>query len=95
MQAIITKYIGPSNTKAGRIKATWRRYDGHKLQVTVEYDHALSERDNHAAAAMKLCRMGMEGGNEFWYCGELDNGYAFVMQGEQFSRHFGKQPGSA
>jgi hypothetical protein len=64
------------------------------MSVIVGVDHALSERDNHAAAAMKLCRMVSDGGNN-WVCGETDTGYAFVMQGEEFSREFGKQKGAA
>ena len=94
MHAITTKYIGPSDTKGSRIKATWRRYDGHKMQVTVGYDDALSQRDNHAAAAMKLCRMSMDGGND-WTCGETDSGYVFVMLGESFTKYFGKGEGAA
>lgn len=48
-QAIETRYLGPTNTKGGRIKATaWAG------SVTVPYDHALSLEDNHRAAAMAL-----------------------------------------
>lgn len=48
-QAIETRYLGPTNTKGGRIKATaWAG------SVTVPYDHALNSEDNHRAAAMAL-----------------------------------------
>ena len=48
-QAIETKYLGPTNTKGGRIKATaWAG------SVTMPYDHALNAEDNHRAAALLL-----------------------------------------
>lgn len=87
MQAIITKFIGPTNTRGARIKATWQRFDGEVKRV-LSYDHKVSERDNHAAAAMALVREYSDGGNN-WTAGELPNGgYAFVMLGEEFSMHF-------
>lgn len=48
-QAIETKYLGATNTKGGRIKATaWAG------SITVPYDHALDVQDNHAAAQLAL-----------------------------------------
>jgi hypothetical protein len=48
-QAIETKYLGPTNTKGGRIKATaWAG------SVTLPYDHALSAEKNHQKAAFAL-----------------------------------------
>jgi hypothetical protein len=47
MFAILTRYAGPTNTRGGRIIATW---DGGRL--TRPYDHALSAPGNHAAAAL-------------------------------------------
>lgn len=49
MQAIQTKYHGPTNTKGARISA---RSDGGRL--TVGYDHALDAEGNHKAAARLL-----------------------------------------
>jgi hypothetical protein len=49
MQAIETKFFGPSNVKGSRIKAT-----AQAGSVTVGYDHALDSEGNHKAAAMKL-----------------------------------------
>ena len=49
MQAIITKYIGPTNTKHSRIKAT-----AAAGSITVEYNHSLDIEGNHVAAAKKL-----------------------------------------
>ncbi len=94
MFAITTKYLGPTDTKPARITAQWRRYDGQLMKVTIEYDHGMPTRDNHAAAAMKLCRMTIDAGNG-WTCGETDNGYVFVMLGETFTKFFGKQNGMA
>lgn len=48
-QAIVTKYIGPSNTRGSRIKATaWAG------SVTVPYKSNLSSEKNHAEAARSL-----------------------------------------
>ena len=49
MQAIRTKYTGPTNTRPSRIIASC---DAGKL--TVSYDHGLNLDDNHKAAAQKL-----------------------------------------
>ena len=52
MQTIITKYIGVTNHKGSRIKAT---NSGKGASVTLGYDHALNSDENHkkAAAALK------------------------------------------
>jgi hypothetical protein len=49
MQAIQTKYFGPSNVRGSRIKAT-----AAAGSVTVHYDPALNVEDNHKAAAWAL-----------------------------------------
>ena len=49
MQAIKTRYLGPTNFKGSRIKAT-----AQAGSVTVSYDHALNLDENHAAAARVL-----------------------------------------
>jgi hypothetical protein len=56
-QAIETKYLGPTNTRGGRIKArAW------SSSLTVPYDHALNPEDNHRAAADALrAKLGWEG----------------------------------
>ena len=56
-QAIHTRYMGPTNTKGGRIKATaWAG------SVTVPYVHALNAEDNHrAAAGALLAKLGWQG----------------------------------
>lgn len=92
MQAIITKYIGPSNSRGTRIRASIKNnFTSTTTTIYTSYDSGLSERDNHAYAAMALVRkiMDLDSGNN-WTCGELPNGgYCFVMLGEEFSRTFG------
>ncbi len=49
MQAIETKYIGPSNYRGSRIKATCERGS-----ITISYDDALNSDEAHIAAADAL-----------------------------------------
>lgn len=46
MQAILTKYLGPTDHRGARVKA-----QGARSSVTVDWDCALSTDDNHRAAA--------------------------------------------
>ncbi len=48
--AIVTKYLGPTNTLGSRVKAT----DGTN-SVLLPYDHRLTPDGNHYAAARALC----------------------------------------
>ena len=50
MQAIKTRYCGPTDTKGSRIRASC---DGGSLYVS--YDHALDPEENHCAAVKALC----------------------------------------
>lgn len=66
MQAIQTKFLGPTNTKGSRIRATcWL------TSVTVEWDYSLSVEENHKAAIDALVdklnkgRI-MEGNSKLW-----------------------------
>jgi hypothetical protein len=52
MDAIETRYLGPTNTRGGRIKAT--TLGNHAASVTIPLDHALNSWDNHRAAAEAL-----------------------------------------
>lgn len=73
-QAIETRYLGPTNTRPGRIKATaWAG------SVTVQYNHELNTEDNHRAAAMALaakCAKHAEqyGGKSIWSEGTWTQG---------------------
>ena len=49
MQAITTRYHGPTNVRGSRIKAT-----AAAGSITLGYDHALTLDGNHEAAAKAL-----------------------------------------
>ena len=49
MQAIIVKYLGPTNTKGSRLKATCERGS-----ITIPYPHELSGSDCHRKAVASL-----------------------------------------
>lgn len=51
MQAIVTKYLCPTNFKGSRYKAT-----SQAGSITVSADDALSLDDNHAAVCAALCK---------------------------------------
>jgi hypothetical protein len=50
MQAIITKYVGATNTKPSKIVAKCQRGS-----LRVSYDHGLNIDENHKAACDALC----------------------------------------
>lgn len=77
MQAIQTRYLGPTNARGARIKAT-----AAAGSITIDYPHELSGQDCHAKAAQALVeRLGWTGD----YYGRLVGGqlpsgdYAFVF----------------
>ena len=51
MQCIITKYLGPTNTRGARIKAT---ASGSGKSVTISYPHELEGKAAHWEAARQL-----------------------------------------
>jgi len=71
MQAITTKYLGPTNTKGSRIKASCEAGS-----ITVSYDHELSHCDNHDAACKALLNKLEWKGN--YIGGGYSNGYIYV-----------------
>lgn len=84
-QAIVTKYLGPSNTRGSRIKATV--YVG---SVTIAWNHALDAWGNHEQAAFalafKMQWLGSEPTTEqfreqYAQGGLPGSGYAFVQRG--------------
>jgi hypothetical protein len=92
MQAIITKYFSPTNSKPARIKASCPAGT-----IYAAFDHGLSDRDNHAVAAMTLVRkLGWHPQateknlyDALWACGEITGGYAFAMHNfDSFSYAF-------
>lgn len=52
MKAIKTIYLGPTNTKGARIKAT----DGDTNSFIMNYTYELCVDQNHQIAARALCR---------------------------------------
>jgi hypothetical protein len=78
VQAIVTKYIGPSNVRGSRVKAT-----ASAGSVILTWNDALNSEDNHAAAARKLAEKYQWSGN--WHCGGMPSnhgGYVFVCADE-------------
>lgn len=73
MQAIETKYLGPTDTRGSRIKAVTAN---GKHSLTVSYDDALSSEDAHGSAAMALAvKIGWTGE---MVAGSTRTGYVFV-----------------
>jgi hypothetical protein len=50
MQAIVTKFIAPTNTRGSRIKAT-----AQAGSITIAWDDATGIDENHRRAALALC----------------------------------------
>ena len=72
-QAIVTKYLGYTNHRSSRIKASARRAGS----VVVPYDHTLSPANNHIGACVVLTRKLKWDGN--WAMGDLSaSEYVFV-----------------
>ena len=75
MNAIITKYINPTNTRGGRIKAI----SGSGHSITIPYPHHVSGTEAcHAEAALALCKR-MDWQFAPLIAGGLKNGFAFVF----------------
>lgn len=73
LQAITTKFLGPTNSRGSRVKAT-----AQAGSVTINWDHGLNSQQNHCAAAQALAhKCGWEGR----YVGGAmpDGGYTFVF----------------
>ena len=49
MQAILTKYLGPTNSRGSRVKA-----HAQSGSIIINWDHGLSNEDNHLLAAKAL-----------------------------------------
>jgi hypothetical protein len=67
MQAIVTKYLRPSNVKGSRIKAACQAGS-----ITLHWDDALNSDQNHCGAAKALAtKLGWFG---HWVAGGLPDG---------------------
>jgi hypothetical protein len=74
-QAIVTRYLGPTNVRGSRVKAT-----AEAGSVTLEWDDSLNSDNNHLAAAKALADKFGWGGN--WYGGGTMEGRCFVCSDE-------------
>ena len=72
--AVITKYVGPTNTKGARIVAS--NVDGRR--VSIPYPHELSGEACHRAALDALILKWGLTVNGNWVGGAIKGGYAFV-----------------
>jgi len=76
-QAIVTKWLPPTNYRAARVKAI-----ADAGQLTLNWDHALDIEGNHREAAVRLCSqlgwpMEIVGGSlPGW------QGFVFVQKGD-------------
>ena len=72
MQAIVTKYIAPTNTRGARIRAFCE-----PGSITIEWDYVLNREANYRKAAVALCeRLGWTGE---MLAGSTKSGYVFVF----------------
>lgn len=73
-QAITTQWVGPTNHRPSRIKATCEA--GTRF---FPWDHSLGIQDNHRAAASSLAySLGWLDHGEILVAGGIKNGYTFV-----------------
>lgn len=79
-QAIITKFLRPTNMRPSRIKAT-----GWRGNVTVPYNHEISAIENYQAAVQALCDKFFRMDRSIWRItahAELPNGarnFVFII----------------
>ena len=76
-QSIVTKYLGPTNSRGARIKATIA--SGAK-SYTMPYQYELNSEDNHTAAARELAQR-LEWRGDY-ISGHTATGMVFVQQFE-------------
>ena len=72
MQAIATRYLGPTNSRGSRIKASCSAGT-----ITLPYDYAERDGGHYAAAVALIRKLGWEN-NGTWYRGETTNGNVYV-----------------
>ena len=74
MKAILTKFLGATNFRSSRIKAT----DTDGNSITTPWDDELGPEENHLLAATKLCtKMNWKGD---LVTGTLKNEYVHVFK---------------
>jgi len=73
-QAVETKYLGPTDTKGSRVKAT-----APAGSIIVSWDYALNTEDNHIAAAKALVAK-YEWNYSELVTGSLNNSYVHTLK---------------
>ena len=51
---ISTKFLGPTNTKASRVKATYKRDNERTWTATTHWNYSIDSEQNHQRAAQEL-----------------------------------------
>lgn len=84
--AIKTKFIGPTNHRGSRVKASvmYNWGDGSRGSLTVNWDHSKNSEDNHAAAAEALAKL-LEWDGE-WHIADGGDFYVWVRVGSHSKR---------
>jgi hypothetical protein len=76
-QAIVTRYLGPTNTRGARIKAT-----ASAGSVSVAYGYGNEEAEHMAACLALVAKLGWQAPRGQWHGGALPNGdRVFVASG--------------
>jgi hypothetical protein len=76
MEAIETKFHGPTDTRGSRISATWMETGG---RVYASYDHALDAMGNHEVAAKALLVKAGRGDRKL-SPGATKTGYVWILK---------------
>ncbi len=74
-QAIRTRYLGPTNFRGARIRAS-----AEAGSVTVAWDYALNVSDNHACAVLRL--QSVLGWSEAFRGGQFGSDYYWVSEAQ-------------
>jgi hypothetical protein len=87
MQAIVTKYLGATNVRGSRVKAT-----AQAGSLTMHWDDALNSDANHRKAALNLAAKlrwsgvwisgGLPSGESVWVCDPQDARDTFTIPAE-------------
>ena len=51
---VTTKFLGPTNTKGSRVKATYKRDSELTWTATTHWNHSIDAEQNHQACAQQL-----------------------------------------
>ena len=71
---ILTKYLGPTNTKGSRIKVSLGR--SSEVSLTVSWNYDLDVKENHHSAAVAFCEKYNRNSNLVG--GEMKRGFAWI-----------------